>query len=1048
MELPSGLPRKFSIKFTIGCLFLITTTITSIFAIGLQYYFGKQISQDYVLSKLSVASNQVSDYVQRVEKSAMSNVQLLRSVAVSTDHIFAEQEIRDIFIQVLTDNPIFYSIYFGRDNDDFYQIINLASSPVVRERIGATSSDRWVVIKISGRPGERLRQNYYYNSEFKLNKLTSERSNYYPTRRPWFAKAPSDSVFKTEPYLFQHLKITGQTYSIRSVRGVIGVDIVLSSLEDKIAPQEIGLPLSSGAESFIFNERGVVIASNKLSQDAIEIPPPKSLILSEKQISLIESTHSLMVSNQKDWGPYDFSVSGQPMGYAVDVLNLVAQQTGIKLEFINGFDSKMLSEKYRKGNLDILHSVIGEPQGFGEKSLPIFKSSVAIAGRDERLNSKTLKEVDEKHVGVVAGFGMKQWLKDNYPKLNILEYSSFDNARAAFDSGEVHYLADSEVALSGMVSLGQDTPFNVFVLNDHAPVPFHVFMKSSDSELLGIINQAISAITPEQREALYRKWLDTKWQQHGVLPYSKVYELAKVQDKQNDMVKIDIGDQTKYLYIAQLEPGSKSSDYFAVIIPEGIISGVVIERILTSIIATAFAMLMLCPLAWNFGSPIVKRIKELKRETAKIKARKFDDLKIVSTRISELSELSQSISDMGQAIGQHEKQQEDFVEAIVRLIAQAIDDKSPYTAGHCNRVPEIAMMLAEAADKSQKIPFKNFSFNTEDEKREFRIAAWLHDCGKITTPEHVVDKGTKLEANYNRIHEIRTRFEVLWRDSEIEYYKTILEGKETAEKALNLLNDRKLKLTQDFEFVANSNIGAEFMSSEQIDRIREIADQTWVRNFDASLGLSPFEQSKRSNDNLDLPALEYLLADKPEHITHRTRPVEFEPKLGIKMAVPEYEGNYGEIYNLSISKGTLTTEERYKINEHMISGIKMLEALPFPPELSRVPRYASTHHETLKGTGYPRKLKAQDLLIPDRILAIADIFEALTAADRPYKKAKPVSVALDIMYKMALDEHIDFDLFILFLESEVYLEYAHIFLPESQLDPVNIQKYFRTTEIA
>lgn len=251
MELPSGLPREFSIKFTIGCLFLITTTITSIFAIGLQYYFGKQISQDYVLSKLSVASNQVSDYVQRVEKSAMSSVQLLRSVAVSTDHIFAEQEIRDIFIQVLTDNPIFYSIYFGRDNDDFYQIINLASSPVVRERIGATSSDRWVVIKISGRPGERLRQNYYYNSEFKLNKLTSERSNYYPTRRPWFAKAPSDSVFKTEPYLFQHLKITGQTYSIRSVRGVIGVDIVLSSLEDKIAPREIGLPLSSGAESFI-----------------------------------------------------------------------------------------------------------------------------------------------------------------------------------------------------------------------------------------------------------------------------------------------------------------------------------------------------------------------------------------------------------------------------------------------------------------------------------------------------------------------------------------------------------------------------------------------------------------------------------------------------------------------------------------------------------------------------------------------------------------------------------------------------------------------------
>ncbi|BCN24245.1 hypothetical protein VYA_14370 [Vibrio alfacsensis] len=197
----------------------------------------------------------------------------------------------------------------------------------------------------------------------------------------------------------------------------------------------------------------------------------------------------------------------------------------------------------------------------------------------------------------------------------------------------------------------------------------------------------------------------------------------------------------------------------------------------------------------------------------------------------------------------------------------------------------------------------------------------------------------------------------------------------------------------------------------------------------------------RQPNNHNLPVIEKLLDDKPEHIINRTREMEFDPKFGIKMKIPTHQYNLGEMYNLCISRGTLTEEDRFKINEHMISGIKMLEALPFPPELRRVPRYASTHHETLKGTGYPRKLTADDLSIPERILVIADIFEALTAADRPYKKAKPVSVAIDIMYKMALDDHLDMELFMLFLESGVYLQYAKSHMPEQQIDDVDIQKY-------
>ena len=549
------------------------------------------------------------------------------------------------------------------------------------------------------------------------------------------------------------------------------------------------------------------------------------------------------------------------------------------------------------------------------------------------------------------------------------------------------------------------------------------------------------AITPEQRAALSQKWLESKHWRGTFIPYSAVYKLAKDNPNHKVMVQREVEGRESFVYVTPISSSHGSDDYFAVVIPKKVVTDRVVERLFHSLAITALVLIGLFPLVWRLGTPLTSSIYALKAKTKKIQAREFDKLKPINTRIKEVSDLSDSISDMVREIQRHEKQQEDFVEAFIRLIAQAIDDKSPYTAGHCNRVPEIGMMLAEAAEQSQKGKFKDFKFKDDAERREFRIAAWLHDCGKITTPEHIVDKGTKLEANYNRINEIRTRFEVLRRDLEIEYLNTLLRGDVSNDEAKAKFEDKVRDLNDDFEFIANANIGGEFMSEDKIARVKRIAEQTWLRNFDDRLGLSPMEEGNKPVQNVPLPVLEKLLDDKPEHIIERVRPVEFTPEHGIQMQVPEHQYNMGEVYNLTISRGTLTPEDRFKINEHMISGIKMLEALPFPPELSNVPRYASTHHETLKGTGYPRKLSADDLSIPERILVIADIFEALTAGDRPYKKAKPVSVAIDIMHKMALDEHLDMDLFLLFLESGVCLEYAKKFMPEEQVDQVDIGKY-------
>ena len=465
------------------------------------------------------------------------------------------------------------------------------------------------------------------------------------------------------------------------------------------------------------------------------------------------------------------------------------------------------------------------------------------------------------------------------------------------------------------------------------------------------------------------------------------------------------------------------------------------ENIFYSFALALFLILLSIPLILYATTIIAKPIYALIYENQKIKNRDFTAVGLVNTNIIEFKELSKSLVSMAQSIQNYQKEQKKLLNSIVELIAKAVDAKSSYTAGHCRRVPEIANLLLDATSRSNNPKLKTFCMQEKTQKESFNMAAWLHDCGKVTTPEYVVDKATKLETIYNRIHEIRTRFEVLWRDAQIRYLETLL-ASDKKESALKTLKQEQNELREEFAFIAEVNIGKEFMSIEDQKRVQKIAQKCWLRNFDDRLGLSQ-EELKRKKTNEDaLPAQEKLLADKQEHIIPR----EFfdydeYKKEGFKEEVPEYLYNYGEIYNLCIQKGTLTPEERYKIDEHVIMSIKMLEEIPFPPELNKVPEYAGEHHERLDGKGYPRQLTENELSIPSRIMAIADIFEALTAADRPYKKAKTLSEALDIMKNMAQERHIDKDIFELFVKEKIYLTYAKEYLKKEQIDEVDEEKY-------
>jgi len=390
-----------------------------------------------------------------------------------------------------------------------------------------------------------------------------------------------------------------------------------------------------------------------------------------------------------------------------------------------------------------------------------------------------------------------------------------------------------------------------------------------------------------------------------------------------------------------------------------------------------------------------------------------------------------------------EESQKNLLDSFIRLIASAIDEKSKYTGGHCSRVPVLSIMLSKAASESDDEAFKDFKLETNDQLREIEIASWLHDCGKVVTPEYVVDKATKLETIYNRIHEIRTRFEVIRRDKKIEALEKELKG-EDKETIDIWLEEEYEKLNKEFEFVAKTNVGSEFLSDRDIEYLEEISKRTWERNFDDTIGLAHEEKQRVLKENTTTPQIENILDNKVRHIIDREYfDYERHKELGFKTKVPKDLYNLGEVYNLKVKAGTLTYEERFKIQEHVMMSIRMLEELPFPEHLKNVPLYAGAHHETLIGTGYPRELVKEDMPIPARVLAISDVFEALTASDRPYKEPKTLSVAIKILSFMAKDKHLDKDLFKLFLKSGIYKDYAEKYLKKEQIDEVDIEKYLK-----
>jgi HD-GYP domain-containing protein (c-di-GMP phosphodiesterase class II) len=326
-------------------------------------------------------------------------------------------------------------------------------------------------------------------------------------------------------------------------------------------------------------------------------------------------------------------------------------------------------------------------------------------------------------------------------------------------------------------------------------------------------------------------------------------------------------------------------------------------------------------------------------------------------------------------------QLEQLFEGLTQLISTAIDQKSPHTAGHCLRVPELTLMLAEAAHRETEGPLADFLM-TDKDRYELKIASMLHDCGKITTPVHVVDKATKLEIIFDRIELVEARFENAHQSIDRQALLELWARPQDADAIHARSRQAHESLQDDLDFLKKANIGSERMQAEDVDRIKTIAARTWT------------------------------------HSSGEERPLL----------------TANEVANLTIVAGTLTADEREIINHHIVSTITLLKQLPWPDHLQRVAEFAGGHHERMDGKGYPNGLTRAQMSVQARVMGIADIFEALTASDRPYKKAMPLSQGIAIMRRMKETQHIDPDLFDVFIKHGIYKEYARKYLSPEQID--------------
>ena len=1028
---------------------MLSSLLVAVVIIALQYYFNKNLAEKTLHSRYQQTKASVNEYLESIDNRATNEINELKQLPRLLENPQINGEVGQLLVAVMQRNPLFQSVYLGQQNGEVEQLINLQATPALRQHLRAEEADRWLLIKIFNEDGQQHRRLEYYDRNFTLRHAWQHQSDFDITTHSWFSEATVDEVSKTQSYLLAEMHSPAQTYSVKlpDSDAVLSITVELTGLSTLLENRH----RDNETEIFFYPQTGGVIASNQPAEQITSLPEAPRLELTNEQLAIIEENPIVRVSSEKDWPPLNFSSNGVPMGYAVDVLNYISRMSGLEMQFITGDNWQQLATQFVDGELEIMQPVFySEFRNFmGEMTIPFVDVPYGIITSSESPVTQ-ITELNGKTVAIPEGWSLTGRLQAEFPDINIIEVETTREVFEAVISGEADAGMDTAITLQYITAQEYTDEITVHQGVDFSPAELptglHFMVNRQNAGLTEVLNRALENLSDSHHQALVDKWfnsIDTDGNPQGFRLERFKNDALQVSDK---LQSIRLNEQDYYVYHQAIAINDVEPQYLTIMSPQNTVMSQVWSKTQNAMLVAGLMLLFLLPFSWWFASLILSAVKKLQLNIEHIQQRQFSAVDVPSHHLLEFSALSEKLLELSQTSRAYQQAQQQWTDSLIASVAHAIDAKSSYPTHHCVLVPELSMLLANEADKSNEQIFKYFKLDDEDNQREFRLAAWLHSFGKITTPEYLVDKRTKLEMLYNRIHEIRMRFEVLWRDAEIEFWQQTLQRPENRAMNEEALKVKQLQLKDDFAFIAQCNIGTEFMDQNTNERLKRLAKITWERHFDDQLGLSPVELDQQTDATTTLPVTEQLLADKAEHIIPRNQKAAEDARAGENLNQPEYGFNHGELYNLTIESGTLTKEERFRINEHILTTIKMLESLPYPDELSNIPRYATTHLETMNGTGYPRGLTADDLSVPERIIMLANVFEALTAADRPYKKAKTLSVAIFILHQLVEQELMDRDVFELFLTSGVYKHYAEKFMAPEQIDEVDINKFLREEE--
>jgi HD-GYP domain-containing protein (c-di-GMP phosphodiesterase class II) len=1001
-----------SLSSLIAFIILLTSATLLIILLFIVRYEGRSTAVDSAAAIFSEASGKTIAKIN-------GSIESLAAIANTASFSFSSEIVnnirkyaqRDLYVlkSILSENENIMSAYVGYMNGAFHQLIAVRNDvdliKTYKCPYGTSYVDRWVYVLKDGETRQRWD---FYAEEMKLLGARFEESvSYDPRQRPWYAKAmKSDQSVYTNPYVFSSSRLPGVTCARRLAdgAGVFGVDMTLAQLGGMLAKEHTAIH----GVSWITNQQNRIVAAPGLDW--------KKVLAQDMRLPLANQSSSPLMRAVSHAFPGAVTPRGFPFFVQVEETLYLVVSTPMNVDqslALNVFSAAPLKDFTERINRLVVR-ILAVAACLLALLVPL---AVLLSRRSSRSVKALVREAEKIQR---FDFSPSEPVQSNITEVQklVAAFAAMKATIQAKTESLVQTQKKLELLVRSGVVLSAEKDWKALV-----SLIFRTAMDlvSADGGVLYLLDgdglrvEMVSVISKDfargGRSGRPAPRIRIKAEEEPSLDRDSVLRPAWEVFRSRKL--LSLADCSLTLF-----PSDQPDE------PE----------------AYTVSSLIAAPIV-NHRGEIFGVIQLLNPENGGVETSEDGGRSAVDFVGSLAAQAAVTLDNRALL-----NSLQALFDSLVQVVATSIDAKSPYTAGHCRRVPILTELLAQAAHEATEGPLSGFRMENPWEWRQLWIAAWLHDCGKVTTPEHIVDKGAKLETIYNRIHEIRTRFEVLRRDAEIEYLRGILRSEEDASVLRRRLDAALAELEDDFDFIARCNVGGEFMTDEDEERVRKIAGRVWMRHYSDRLGLSEDElRRKNAYEEPDLPAAESLLSDKPDQVFLRTKDYSYLKDVqGAPLDVPAYEWNKGELYNLSIRRGTLTHEERFKIREHTLSGLEMLSKIPFPPPLSRVADIAMAHHETLDGEGYPLKKHGAQLSMEARILAIADIFEALTASDRPYKKAKTISETLTIMSRMRDEQHIDADIFDVFLTSGAFRRYAQDYLAPEQDDVEDVSVYVRT----